>query len=365
MQIKAGHGIHNLRRIRSLMERRGTGVGLLPIISLTIAAALMTAAPAEATRFDFNTGGAITINDNAAATPYPSTISVAGVTGTVYKVVVRINGLSHTFPNDIDILLQSSAGIAIMLLSDSGGGTDAVNANLTFDDCAPRSFLNSSNTPVVTGRYRPTNNQTGDNLPSPAPQGSTATSLAAFNGTSVNGTWSLYVADDLGGDSGSIASWGLTIYTDADGLPAGINPIPCGKPDFDGDGLADVAVYRANTGAWFILRSSDGGQTAVGWGGAPQDIPVAADYDGDGITDIAIYRNGAWFIRRSSDGVQTTVSWGGAADDTPVPADYDGDGEADVAVYRASTGAWFILRSSDGAQTTIGWGGSAADVPIN
>ena len=42
--------------------------------------------------------------------------------------------------------------------------------------------------------------------------------------------------------------------------------------DFDGDGKTDIAVYR--DGTWFIVRSSDGGVTATGWGGAPEDIPL-------------------------------------------------------------------------------------------
>ena len=60
--------------------------------------------------------------------------------------------------------------------------------------------------------------------------------------------------------------------------------------DFDGDGRNDIGVYREGT--WFILRSSDGGVTATGWGGLPQDIPVPGDYDGDGKTDVAVYRDG-------------------------------------------------------------------------
>jgi len=91
------------------------------------------------------------------------------------------------------------------------------------------------------------------------------------------------------------AGFGL-IQADA-ALAAALEPTPV---DFDGDGISDITVYR--DGLWFILRSSDGGQTTVGWGGLPQDIPVPGDYDGDGKVDIAVYRDGTWYIIRSSDG---------------------------------------------------------------
>jgi peptidyl-Asp metalloendopeptidase len=151
------------------------------------------------------------------------------------------------------------------------------------------------------------------------------------------------------------ASLNATAFTVANWRVQIDNPLVA--VDFDGDGRSDITVYR--NGAWFILRSSDGGMTSVGWGIA-QDIPVAADYDGDGKTDIAVYRSGDWFIHRSSDGGMMAVGWG-IAQDLPVPRDYDGDGKTDIAVYRG--GDWFVHRSSDGGVMAVGWG-IAQDVPV-
>ena len=139
--------------------------------------------------------------------------------------------------------------------------------------------------------------------------------------------------------------------------------------DYDGDGKTDIAVYRPSIGTWFVLRSSTN-FTSYGtyqWG-VSTDIPVPADYDGDGKADLAVYRPsvGTWYVLRSSTNYTTwgIYQWGNSSD-VPVPADYDGDGQAEIAIFRPSTGAWYILRSLSGytSYTSHQWGGGT-DVPV-
>lgn len=155
------------------------------------------------------------------AAPYPSTINVSGLTGLVSKVTVTLSAMSHTFPDDVDVLLVGPAGQKMLLMSDAGGSLDIVNVNLTFDDAA--AALLPDSTQIVSGTFRPTNFGTGDVFAAPAPGPPYDSVLAAFNGTNPNGTWSLFVTDDVGADSGSIAGgWSMSIITSV--------PVCCDSP---------------------------------------------------------------------------------------------------------------------------------------
>ncbi len=128
------------------------------------------------------------------------------------------------------------------------------------------------------------------------------------------------------------------------------NDIPLAG-DFDGDGLTDIALVQpfGNAGqpdasVWVYIQSSDGARVEVPFGATGAlDRPAQADFDGDGLTDIATFRADSdqtpgaaeWFILPSSTGEAFSVPFGAAGGtDLPAVADYDGDGRADIATFR-------------------------------
>lgn len=180
----------------------------------------------------------------AGAPATPATVNVSGRQGTITDVNLRLTGISHTFPDDLDVILQSPSGKAALVMSDVGSAVSSRATNktsypadgitLTLDDQAVRSLSDSD--PLVSGIFKPTNiidpdegTTEGD---APGPSGTSFPSaLSSFNGESANGTWKLWVDDDslsARDTAGKVyGGWGLDIATTGPPVttpPAGAPP---------------------------------------------------------------------------------------------------------------------------------------------
>ena len=91
--------------------------------------------------------------------------------------------------------------------------------------------------------------------------------------------------------------------------------------DLDGDGKTELVVWRAPTGTWFWVTSASGYNYAASqskqWGNqAAGDQPFLPDLDGDGKADLTVWRGttGTWFWLTSASGYnsanQMSKQWG-------------------------------------------------------
>jgi Tol biopolymer transport system component len=99
--------------------------------------------------------------------------------------------------------------------------------------------------------------------------------------------------------------------------------------DYNGDGITDLGVFRPSTGTWYVYntrrmtpQSSPPLQytfSAFAWG-TSGDVPAPGDFDGDGRADVAVYRpaTGAWYVLQSGGGVRTVGF--GLNGDIPIPS---------------------------------------------
>ena len=195
-----------------------------------------------------------------------------------------------------------------------------------------------------------------------------------------------FIAEDFDGDGrDDIATWrpgpptvalfyilnsnGFTLRGEVFGQ-TGDDPTVVG--DYNNDGMADVAVYRAGvtTGqqsVWYF-RTTPGGPVNFAPWGQTGDVPAPGDYDGDGRNDFVVQRGTggqAHFWRNLTTAADDIIGFG-VASDLVVPGDYDGDGKTDIAVARGSASiiTWHWFASGTGAYVTVGFGASATDVPV-
>ena len=182
-------------------------------------------------------------------------------------------------------------------------------------------------------------------------------------------------------------------------------------PDIDGDGKADITVYRPTTGTFYSLASITDRMSVYQWG-TNGDKPLIVDKNHDGKIDYTVFRpdTGIWYIDRSDTTDYEIFNWGLNADipmyrrrntttgindalptvyrpstgtwysyfggnnlqivnwglngDIPVLADFTGDGTDDFTVFRPSTGIWYILLNPNTAEHRQVQFGQSGDIPV-
>jgi subtilisin-like proprotein convertase family protein len=203
--------------------------------------------PAGAASGTFANGGLITIPAGAPGTtvgnasPYPSSISVSGLFGAITDVNVKFENIGHTHPDDLDIIVVSPSGDSVILMSDACGATDFEDFDWTFDDQAAANMPDSPAGACTSFFYKPSSYDAGSDTWPAAFPGPHGTTLSRFNGENANGTWYLYVRDDVGGDVGDIeGGWSITIQT---------GPYVMGIPGTGTSGNASPYPYTVNVEA--------------------------------------------------------------------------------------------------------------------
>ena len=182
---------------------------------------------------------------------YPSLISVSGIPGLITRATVTFSNFGHSFPSDVDAVLQGPNGSNSILMSHCGGsyGVGTVNGTsygppvtLTFDPTA--SVYMPLAAKLTNGTYLPTTNSlqmprlptvpTNVTVPVASPQSPYPyrANFSTFQGASPNGYWSLWAICDETLDSGYISngwilniSTGVPVENDSD-LEVTVNPVP-------------------------------------------------------------------------------------------------------------------------------------------
>ena len=229
--------------------------------------------------------------------PYPSTLGVSGIPGTVTDVDVVLDGISGGDADYLDLLLVGPQGQQTVLASDAGNSLSIPGGTVfTLDDEA--ATVLPENQGLVSGRFQPVNYADGifgtetDSYPAPAPAATTASELSAFDGTDPNGTWRLFGTGDTMGTEIPIGSWSLDIeYAD--------NAAPSGSVSIGGGALTSTSSTVPvtlggtdpvpGTGVAQVRFSNDGGNT---WSPfrpfATHDTWTLATGDGDRTVTVQV-----------------------------------------------------------------------------
>jgi subtilisin-like proprotein convertase family protein len=276
--------------------------GIFVALALLAAPLVWLAQPASASGTFSNTSSIGLVDpspaSHAAASTYPSNITVSGQTGTISSLTVTLSGVDYRYDQDLAVLLVGPRGGSLSLFTSVGwndqsaasSGLDVTlsdsGTTIPYDDSTFPTSGSITMQPADFTSKLPSAFSYYDQFPSPAPSTigqaaptSTQTLGSEFDGTNPNGTWSLYVTTNAEGDgSGSIASgWSLNITTAATlastttGLLSTQNPSFTSSPN-NSTTLTATVMSSGSPVTSGTVDFTDGGTTISGCGAASLSV---------------------------------------------------------------------------------------------
>lgn len=135
--------------------------------------------------------------------------------------------------------------------------------------------------------------------------------------------------------------------------------------DWDGDGRDTIGVVRENV--WLLTDNPRGGparKVVYGSDTDSRDNAVVGDWNGDGRTTFGIRRDGNLFLLTDNPNggkASHTYRFGSVGDQMPVVGDWDGNGTDTLGVQRAST---YLMTNTSGGNASLTFRyGDVGDVP--
>jgi sugar lactone lactonase YvrE len=331
---------------------------------------------ATTTILTMSSGGTAIASGGSVASGSVVTLTATVKAGSTGVTVGQVNfcDASVSYCTDIHLLgtaQSTNAGTAVMKFR-PGIGSHSYKAVFvgTKTDAGSASGASAL---AVTGKYLTTTTiaQSGGTLDyaltvTVGGAGSTApTGTVSFVNTSLGNT--VFGTAMLGTSSANLG------FLNSDNPAAGNYPTAIAVADFNGDGIPDMAVANDHDGTVTILLGNGNGtfeqaaSSPITVGSSPSSIAVG-DFNGDGVADLAVAQMGGSVTILLGNGNGTFTEASGSpiafsdAPDCVVVGDFNGDGKADLAVIGAneaestSSSLAILLGNGNGTFTPVSGG---------